>query len=106
MAERASIKTVLIYGAIGGALIAALKMAEYRFLVVEHALEIYGGIVALLFAALSIWLGLKLVRPRETVVLKEIHAPAPEQFVLDTVRQEQLGITKRELEILELIASG
>ena len=106
MAERASIKTVLIYGAIGGALIAALKIAEYRFLVVEHALEIYGGIVALLFAALGIWLGLKLVRPKETVVLKEIHVPAPERFVLDTVRQERLGITKRELEILELIASG
>lgn len=106
MAERASVKTVLIYGAIGGALIAALKAAEYRFLVVEHALEIYGGIVALLFAALGIWLGLKLVRPKETVVLKEIHVPAPGRFVLDTARQDQLGITKRELEILELIAAG
>jgi ATP/maltotriose-dependent transcriptional regulator MalT len=106
MAERASIKTVLIYGAIGGALIAALKIAEYRFLVVEHALEIYGGIVALLFAALGIWLGLKLTRPKETVVLKEVRVPTPERFVLDTARQEQLGITRRELEILELIAAG
>jgi ATP/maltotriose-dependent transcriptional regulator MalT len=106
MTERASIKTVLIYGAIGGALIAALKIAEYRFLVVEHALEIYGGIVALLFAALGIWLGLKLTRPKETVVLKEVRVPTPERFVLDTARQEQLGITRRELEILELIAAG
>ena len=106
MAERASVKTILIYGAIGGALIAALKAAEYRFLVVEHALELYGGIVALLFAALGIWLGLKLVRPRETVVLKEIHVPAPTRFVPDTARQEGLGITKRELEILEQIAAG
>jgi|SRR5687768_11734635 len=106
MAERASIKTVLIYGAIGGALIAALKIAEYRFLVVEHALEIYGGIVALLFAALGIWLGLKLTRPKETVVLKVVHVPTPDRFVLDTARQEQLGITRRELEILELIAAG
>ena len=106
MAERASIKTVLIYGAIGGALIAALKIAEYRFLVVEHALEIYGGIVALLFAALGIWLGLKLTRPKEKVVLKEVHVPAPERFVLDTARQEQLGITRRELEIIGLIAAG
>lgn len=106
MAERASVKTVLIYGAIGGVLIATLKAAEYRFLVVEHALEIYGGIVALLFAALGIWLGLKLVRPREMVVLREIHVPPPDRFVLNTVRQEQLGITKRELEILEQIAAG
>ena len=75
-------------------------------MVVEHALEIYGGIVALLFAALGIWLGLKLTRPKETVVLKEVHVPTPDRFVLDTARQEQLGITRRELEILELIAAG
>ena len=107
MAEqgRSSVKTVLIYGVIGGAMIAALKAAEYRFLVVEHALEIYGGIVALLFAALGIWLGLKLVRPREKVVLREVPVPAG-PFVLNSSRQEQLGITKRELEILEHIAAG
>ena len=106
MAERASVRTVLIYGAIGGTLSAALKAVEYRFLVVEHAFEIYGGIIALLFAALGIWLGLKLTRPKERVVLKEIRVPAPERFVLDTLRQEALGITKRELEILEHIAAG
>ena len=106
MAERASVRTVLIYGAIAGAIIAALKAAQYRFLVVEHALEIYGGIVAALFAALGIWLGLKLTRPKETVIVKEVVVPAPKEFVLDTTKQEQLGITKRELEILELIAAG
>lgn len=104
MADRAFINTVVLYGAVGGALIAALKLVEYRFLVVEHALEIYGGIVALLFAALGIWLGLKLVRPR--VILKEVPVAAPTAFVLDTTRQEQLGITRRELEILEAIAAG
>lgn len=104
MADRAFIKTVVLYGTIGGALIAALKLVEYRFLVVEHALEIYGGIVALLFAALGIWLGLKLVRPR--VILKEVPVPAPSVFVLNTAKQEQLGITRRELEILEAIAAG
>lgn len=106
MSERASVRTVLVYGAIAGALIAALKAAEYRFLVVEHALEIYGGIVALLFAALGIWLGLKLTRPKETIVLKEIPVPVSGRFVVNTARQEQLGITKRELQILELIAAG
>lgn len=106
MPDRASRRTILLYGAIGGALIAALKAAEYRFLIVEHAVEIYGGIVALLFAALGIWLGLRLTRPRTTVVIKEVPVPAPEPFVLDTLRQEALGITKRELEILEHIAAG
>lgn len=99
-------KTILVYGLLGGVLIAVLKFVEYRFLVVEHSLEVYGGVVALLFAALGIWLGLKLTRPRETVVVKEVHVRTASPFVLNAVRQEQLGITPRELEILALIAEG
>jgi NarL family two-component system response regulator LiaR len=99
-------RTILLYGAIGGLLIAVLKLIEYRFLVVEHSLEIYGGLVALLFSVLGIWLGLKLTRTRETVVVREVPVPVQTQFVRNAARQEQLGITRRELEILELIALG
>ena len=105
-------KTVVLYGLLGGVLIVALKLVEYRFLVVEHSIEIYGGIVAALFAALGIWLGLKLTRPRVTVVLREVPVPvevparAAEPFVVNSARQEQLGITQRELEILAAIAQG
>jgi len=52
-------KTVLVYGLLGGVLIAALQLIQYRFLVLEHSVEIYGGLVALVFSALGIWLGLK-----------------------------------------------
>jgi two-component system, NarL family, response regulator LiaR len=52
-------KTVLLYGLVGGVLIVVLKLVEYRWLVLEHSLEIYGGIVAVLFSGLGIWLGLK-----------------------------------------------
>lgn len=62
-------KTVLVYGILGGVLIAVLKVVEYRYLVVERSLEIYGGLVAILFSAVGIWLGLKLTRTRETVVV-------------------------------------
>jgi two-component system, NarL family, response regulator LiaR len=104
-------RTILLYGTIAGLLIAALKLVEYRFLVVQHSLEIYGGIVALIFAVLGIWLGLKLTRTRQTVVVREVpviqEVPVPAKaFERDTARQEQLGITRRELEILELIAEG
>lgn len=99
-------KTIFVYGALGGLLIAALKLVEYRFLVVEHSLEIYGGIVALLFSVLGIWLGLKLTRTRETVVVREVSVPVQSTFVRNAARQEHLGITRRELEILELIALG
>jgi DNA-binding CsgD family transcriptional regulator len=105
-------KTVLLYGLLGGVLIAGLKLVEYRFLVLEHSTEIYGGIVAALFATLGVWLGLKLTRAKETVVVREVRVPievpvrASEPFVKNAARQEQLGITPRELEILEAIAKG
>ena len=97
-------KTVLLYGILGGVLIVALRLVEYRFLVLEHSLEIYGGVVALLFAGLGIWLGLKLTRTRETVVVREVPVTGP--FVRDEAQLARLGITPRELEILEAMASG
>ena len=99
-------RTVLVYGLLGGVLIALLKIVEYRFLVLEHSLEIYGGLVALIFAGLGIWLGLKLTR--EKIIVREVPVPvpAPATFVLNAQRQEQLGITPRELEILTQIAAG
>jgi DNA-binding CsgD family transcriptional regulator len=113
-------KTVLLYGTLCGVLIAVLQLVEYRFLVLEHSLELYGGIVALLFSALGIWLGLKLTRTRETVVVREVPVevpvrvevevrvpvPAGGPFERNEARLEQLGITPRELEILEAVAAG
>jgi DNA-binding CsgD family transcriptional regulator len=97
---------VLIYGLIGGILIAVLKWTEYRFLVIEHSIEIYGGLTAATFAVLGIWLGLKLTGTKERVVVKEVLVPAGEPFVPDERKREDLGITRREFEILELIAQG
>jgi DNA-binding CsgD family transcriptional regulator len=111
-------KIVLGYGILGGLLIAVLKMTEYRFLVLESSLEIYGGIVALLFAGLGIWLGLKLTRTRETVVVREVpvrvevevpvRVEVPVQVTGPFTRNDaqELGITPRELEILEAMAAG
>jgi len=101
-------RTILVYGVVGAALALALKLAEYRFLVVEHSLEIYGGLVALLFASLGIWLGLKLSRPVERVVVREVPVPvAPgAAFAVNAASIERLAVTPRELEILGLIAEG
>ena len=112
-------KTVLLYGTLGGVLIAVLKLVEYRFLVLEHSLEIYGGVIAVLFSVLGIWLGLKLTRTRETVVVREVEVPVEvpvrvevevsvpvTAFERSEARLEQLGITPRELEILEAMAAG
>ena len=102
-------KTVLFYGILGGLLIAALKLVEYRFLVLEHSLEIYGGIIALVFSALGIWLGLKLTRSKEVIREVSVLVPVPVPagpFKRNEARLHQLGITSRELEILEALAAG
>jgi DNA-binding CsgD family transcriptional regulator len=96
----------LIYGLCGGVLIVVLKLVEFRFLVVEHSIEIYGGLVALIFASLGIWLGLKLTKKKEVLIVKEVPVPATQPFALNERRLKDLGITRRELEILELIAQG
>lgn len=98
-------KHILIYGLCGGLLIVALKLIEYRFLIVEHSIEIYGGLVAAVFAGVGIWLGLKLTKKKETVVVREVPVPA-QPFSVNQTRLQELGITRREHEILELIANG
>jgi NarL family two-component system response regulator LiaR len=97
---------VLIYGLLGGILIAVLQWTEYRFVVVEHSIEIYGGLIAATFAALGIWLGLRLTRAPRPVEDHAAAAPAPPPFVPSESKREQLGITRRELEVLGLIAQG
>jgi NarL family two-component system response regulator LiaR len=104
--RRRAVRDILIYGVCGGLLIAVLKLTEYRFLVVEHSVEIYGGLIAALFAGLGIWLGLTLTRKKPEVIIKEVEVPAGGPFVVDQARVSKLGITPRELEILGLIAGG
>lgn len=96
------LKHTLIFGGVAGLLIAGLKFIEYRWLVVAHSVEIYGALVAAVFAGVGIWLGLKLTR--EKVVVKEV--PAPAAFERDDAKVAELGLTPRELEVLELIARG
>ena len=104
--RRRAVRDILIYGVCGGVLIVVLKLTEYRFLVVEHSVEIYGGLIAALFAGLGIWLGLTLTRKKPEVIIKEVPALDASPFVVDETRVSKLGITPRELEILGLIASG
>ena len=105
---------VFIFGLVGGLLIATLQYTEYRFVIIEHSVELYSALVAILFATFGIWLGLRITRSRETiretVVVKEVLVPADaralEPFAPNTARQQTLGITPRELEILNLVARG
>ena len=104
---------VLIYGLVGGVLIAALNLIQYRFLVIEHSVEIYGGLIAAIFSAVGIWLGLRITARRRPVeadasagTAEAPKAASGQPFLADEKRREELRITPRELEILNLIAQG
>lgn len=99
-------RIILLYGLSGGLLIAALRFAEYRFLVLEHSVEIYSALIALVFAAIGIRLGLTFTRQEEVLVVREVPVPVSGPFVRNDAQVEALGITPRELEILEQIAAG
>jgi DNA-binding CsgD family transcriptional regulator len=91
-------KTILIYAAAMAVLIGLLKFVEYRFFVRDIPLEFYVGTVAIMFTALGIWAGFRLTRPK----IVELGSP----FQLDEANLRTLGISKREYEVLELIAQG
>ena len=96
----------MLFGLAGGLLAASLRFIEYRFLVVEHSVAIYGGLIALVFAIVGIRLGLTLTKTREVTVVKEVPVPAPAVFVRNEEQVAALGLTPRELEILDQIAAG
>jgi NarL family two-component system response regulator LiaR len=98
---------IIIYGVALALLLLLLKWLEWRFIIFDHAIEVYSGILALVFTGLGIWLALKLARPKvQTIVVeKEVAAPVgtpgPETAVL-----ARLGLSAREVEVLGLMAEG
>jgi NarL family two-component system response regulator LiaR len=92
-------RTILVYGLSLAALIFLLKFIEYRFLVRDLSLEFYIGAIAIFFTVLGVWAGLKLTK-KKTIIITN---PA---FQFDQSRMDSLGISKREYEVLELMAKG
>ena len=108
-------RSTFIYSISLAILLFLLKWLELRFIIYEHSFELYIGFIAVIFTALGIWLALKLSKPKvETVVVeKEVYVTRPQntpehhaQFVPDTTLISRLEISKRELEILSLMAEG
>lgn len=105
-------KAVVIYGCSLAALLFLLKWIEYRFLLIDYAFEIYISLIAIVFTVLGIWLALKLVKPKtqtkvETVVVeKPVYITSLHEFVINDELRTKLGLSDRELEVLQLMAEG
>jgi DNA-binding CsgD family transcriptional regulator len=96
---------IILYGFSLALLLFLLKWLEWRFVVLDHAIEIYSGAIALVFTGLGIWLALKLARPKLTTVIVEKEVPVRNGMV-DQKQLARLGLSPRELEVLHLMAEG
>ncbi|MES1160137.1 MAG: LuxR C-terminal-related transcriptional regulator [Bacteroidota bacterium] len=101
-------KMVIIYGSCLALLLFLLKWLEWHFIILDHAVQIYAGAIALLFTALGIWLALKLARPKvKTIVVeKEVMITPLPAGTINEKEIIRLGLSARELEVLQLMAEG
>ena len=101
-------KAILVYGISLAILLFLLKWLELRFIIYDHAFEVYIGAIAIIFTGLGIWLALKLTKPKieRVVVEKEIYIEKNNEFIFNVTEMARLGLSKRELEVLQLMAEG
>lgn len=90
-----TVKLVLLY-AVALALAAfALEWLQYQYFLKLYPMEIYITFIAIGFAALGVWVGSRLTR-------KSVAQP----FERNDAAVRALGISERELEVLEVMADG
>jgi DNA-binding CsgD family transcriptional regulator len=105
-------KSLLLYALSLGLLLLLLSWIEWRFIISDRQIRIYSGIMAAFFTGFGIWLSFHLRKPKTEKIIETVYIekePASEQTENGTIDEEQikkLNISKRELEVLQLIAGG
>ncbi len=100
-------RSLILYGASLAVLLMIMKWLEWRLIIIDHAFELYAGVVAILFTALGIWLANKLTSPKiNTVVVEKQVLVRTSEFVLNEGEIARLNLSKREMEVLQCMADG
>lgn len=99
-------KSLLLYGAALALLLLLLRLMEWQLIFINNSFEIYAGIIAVIFTLLGVWVAMKLSKPKTILVEKEVVIKAGPGFKVNEKAVTELGLSKRELEILELTAKG
>jgi DNA-binding CsgD family transcriptional regulator len=101
-------RIIILYSLAFAALLFLLKWLEWRFLIVNYTLELYVGAVAFLFTGVGVWLARQLARPKlKTIVVeKEVLVNQSPGFTFNQTAMAALNLSKRELEVLTLMATG
>ncbi|MGN6396572.1 MAG: response regulator transcription factor [Mucilaginibacter sp.] len=101
-------KQTILYGIMLAGLLFLLKWLELRLLIVGHAMEVYAGAIAVFFTVLGIWLALMLARPKAQAIVieKTVYAHPTAAFTINQREVDRLKLSRRELEVLQLMAEG
>lgn len=101
-------KQLIWYSIALAALLVVLQLLEYRFLILDYAMEIYVSAIAIVFTSLGIWLAIKLTKPKVKTVLveKTLYVAEPVEFTPNQHEISRLNLSRRELEVLQLMAEG
>jgi|SRR5690606_3338991 NarL family two-component system response regulator LiaR len=101
-------KHIILYGFILAFFVFVLKWLQWKFLIVDNAIDIYVGLIAVFFTFLGIWVANQISRPKiKTVVVeKEIKVPEPNSYIPNECELKKLNLSAREYEVLQLLAKG
>ncbi len=99
---------IILYGLILAILVFALKWLQWKFLIVDNAIDIYIGLIAVFFTALGVWVATQLVKPdvQTIVVEKEVFVTPPDEFTVNETELKKLQLSSREFEVLQLLGRG
>lgn len=85
------LKTYLVYGGAMGIIIILMEVIQYKAVIRDLQIELFGIFIALIFLSVGIGVGILIYK-------KKVN---PDQYDRD-----KLGLSKRELEVLELLSQG
>lgn len=99
---------IVLYGLILAVLVFALKWLQWKFLIVDNAIDIYVGLIAVFFTILGVWVATQLTKPKvQTVIVeKEVYVSQPDEFTINETELKKLNLSNREYEVLQLLAKG
>jgi two-component system, NarL family, response regulator LiaR len=101
-------KEILIYGISMGSILLLINLLEARFMVYNYQLELFISLIAILFTLLGVWIAFKLIKPKvETLIIeREVLIDHSLKTEINQIEIEKLGISRRELDVLSLMAAG
>ena len=108
MTHLKALRHIISYGLTLAILVFALTWFQWKFLIVDNAIDIYIGLIAVFFTILGVWVATQLSKPKvETVIVeKEVFVTQPEDFIINETELQKLNLSSREYEILQLLAKG